>query len=84
VYYCGRLKGSNKKFDANETGLGFKFRLGKGEVIKGWDLGVEGMKIGGKRKLIIPANLAYGKRGAPPDIPPNAQLQFEVELRNVS
>ncbi|CAL8148800.1 unnamed protein product [Orchesella dallaii] len=84
VYYVGRLKQNNKKFDASEGGPGFRFRLGKGEVIRGWDLGVEGMKVGGKRKLVIPAQLAYGKRGAPPDIPPNATLIFEVELKNVS
>lgn len=48
VYYVGRLKSNNKKFDSNESGQGFKFKLGKGEVIKGWDLGVEGMKVGGK------------------------------------
>jgi len=84
VYYCGRLKSNNKKFDASESGPGFKFKLGKGEVIKGWDLGVDGMKVGGKRRLIIPANLAYGKKGAPPEIPPNSTLLFDVELRQVN
>lgn len=58
MYYVGRLKSNNKQFDASQNGPGFKFRLGKGEVIKGWDLGVEGMKVGGKRRLTIPAQLA--------------------------
>lgn len=59
VYYSGRLKSNNKQFDSAQSGPGFKFRLGKGEVIRGWDLGVEGMKVGGKRRLTIPAQLAY-------------------------
>jgi len=84
VYYSGRLKSNNKQFDASTSGPGFKFRLGKGEVIKGWDVGVDGMKVGGKRRIIIPSHMAYGKKGAPPDIPPNATLVFEIELKNVS
>merc|ERR1711879_274006 len=78
VQYIGRLAtGSKKVFDRSKK---FSFRLGAGEVIKGWDLGIAGMKVGGKRKLLIPAKLAYGASGAPPDIPPNAKLEFDVIL----
>jgi len=76
VRYDGRLASSGKRFDKGTI----DFRLGAGEVIKGWDLGVDGMRVGEKRKLLIPAPMAYGSRGAPPDIPPNAALCFEVEL----
>ncbi|KAG0148722.1 hypothetical protein CROQUDRAFT_654557 [Cronartium quercuum f. sp. fusiforme G11] len=77
--YIGKLN-NGKTFDSNTKGDPFRFKLGKGEVIKGWDEGIKGMKIGGERKLIVPAALAYGKRGAPPDIPPNSTLTFEVKL----
>uniref|UniRef100_A0A7S0Q847 peptidylprolyl isomerase n=1 Tax=Coccolithus braarudii TaxID=221442 RepID=A0A7S0Q847_9EUKA len=77
VKYMGTLT-NGKKFDAGSI----QFRLGGGEVIKGWDVGVAGMKVGGKRLLTIPPELAYGRRGAPPSIPPNATLKFEVELLN--
>ncbi|XP_053683257.1 39 kDa FK506-binding nuclear protein [Sabethes cyaneus] len=83
VYYEGRLKKNNKVFDSTTKGAGFKFALGRGEVIKGWDLGVSGMKVGGKRRLTVPHQLAYGTRGSPPVIPPNSTLVFDVELRNV-
>ncbi|KAI9298735.1 hypothetical protein K502DRAFT_362158 [Neoconidiobolus thromboides FSU 785] len=79
VRYVGKLT-SGKVFDSNNTGKPFQFRLGAGEVIKGWDQGVVGMKVNGQRKLTIPAALAYGKRGAPPDIPGNATLEFEIKL----
>ncbi|KNC97465.1 uncharacterized protein SPPG_07382 [Spizellomyces punctatus DAOM BR117] len=82
VRYIGRLA-NGKVFDSNTKGSPFIFRLGAGEVIRGWDLGVNGMNIGGVRKLTIPASLAYGSRGAPPDIPPNATLEFEVKLLEV-
>jgi FK506-binding nuclear protein len=75
VKYVGTLT-NGKRFDAGDI----SFRLGAGEVIKGWDLGVAGMRVGGKRKLRIPPDAAYGKRGAPPTIPPNATLLFDVEL----
>ena len=83
VHYSGWLE-SGKKFDSSvDRGQPFSFPLGTGRVIKGWDEGVQGMKVGGKRKLIIPANLGYGARGAGGAIPPNATLIFEVELLGV-
>ena len=84
VYYEGRLQKNNKKFDASKKGPGFKFHLGAGEVIKGWDAGVVGMKIGGKRRLTVPAHMAYGKGGSPPVIPPNSTLVFDVELKGIN
>ena len=84
VYYEGRLKGNKKKFDACQSGKPFKFRLGHGEVIKGWDLGVEGMKVGGKRRLTIPANMAWGDAGDVPDIPPKSTVEFDVEFMYVN
>ncbi|KAI5651369.1 FKBP-type peptidyl-prolyl cis-trans isomerase domain-containing protein [Phthorimaea operculella] len=83
VYYEGRLKQNNKMFDNCVKGPGFKFRLGAKEVISGWDVGVAGMKVGGKRKIVCPPNMAYGAKGSPPVIPPNSTLVFEVELKNV-
>jgi FKBP-type peptidyl-prolyl cis-trans isomerase len=87
VHYVGTLK-DGKKFDANVAGDDpFEFKLGVGKVIKGWDEGVAGMKVGGKRKLLIPPDLAYGadgvKEGGKVIIPPNAELIFEVELVKV-
>ncbi|XP_030562681.1 39 kDa FK506-binding nuclear protein [Drosophila novamexicana] len=83
VYYIGRLKSNNKTFDSMQKGNGFKFALGAGEVIKGWDVGVVGMKVGGKRRITCPAHMAYGTRGHPPTIPPNSTLVFDVELKAV-
>lgn len=83
VYYEGRLKSNNKVFDATKNGPGFKMTLGRGEVIKGWDIGLAGMKVGGKRRLTCPPNLAYGPKGNPPVIPANSTLVFDVELKNV-
>lgn len=87
VHYTGWLDEGGKKgkkFDSSlDRGKPFVFALGGGMVIKGWDEGVAGMKIGGKRTLMIPANLGYGARGAGNDIPPNANLLFDVELLDV-
>ncbi|KAF9292370.1 peptidylprolyl isomerase fpr4 [Mortierella alpina] len=77
--YIGRLT-TGKVFDKNTSGKPFNFNLGRGEVIKGWDLGIQGMMLGGERRLTIPPALAYGAQGAPPDIPRNATLVFEVKL----
>jgi FKBP-type peptidyl-prolyl cis-trans isomerase len=84
VHYTGWLT-DGKKFDSSlDRQAPFKFRLGAHQVIAGWDKGVAGMKVGGKRKLTIPSDLAYGSRGAGSVIPPNATLVFEVELLDVS
>ncbi|XP_016985424.1 39 kDa FK506-binding nuclear protein [Drosophila rhopaloa] len=83
VYYIGRLQSNNKTFDSLLKGKPFKFALGGGEVIKGWDLGVAGMKVGGKRRITCPPAMAYGSRGAPPKIGPNSTLVFDVELKAV-
>jgi FKBP-type peptidyl-prolyl cis-trans isomerase FkpA len=84
VQYTGTLL-DGTKFDSSydHGGDPFKFTLGKGQVIKGWDEGVVGMKVGGKRRLRIPADLAYGERGSPPVIPPGAALVFDVQLVSV-
>jgi peptidylprolyl isomerase/FKBP-type peptidyl-prolyl cis-trans isomerase FkpA len=79
VHYTGWLT-DGTRFDSSVGGAPFSFSLGAGEVIEGWDRGVAGMKVGGKRKLTLPPELGYGAAGAPPDIPGNATLVFEVEL----
>ncbi len=83
VNYKGTLV-SGKMFDQSYGKQPFSFQLGAGQVIKGWDEGVAGMKVGGKRKLVIPARLGYGSQGAGGVIPPNATLVFIVELLGVS
>jgi peptidylprolyl isomerase len=81
VNYVGVLYKGGKEFDASwKRKEPFQFKLGEGQVIKGWDQGVAGMRIGGRRELIIPSELAYGKTGSPPSIPANAPLVFVIDL----
>ncbi|KAJ4339273.1 peptidylprolyl isomerase fpr3 [Ascochyta clinopodiicola] len=81
--YIGKLK-NGKVFDSNKKGKPFAFKLGVGQVIKGWDVGVAGMTAGGERRLTIPAAMAYGKKGAPPDIPGNSDLIFDIKCISVN
>lgn len=83
LYDPAKPMGRGKQFDTSAGSEPFSFELGAGRVIKGWDEGFENMKVGGKRKLIIPSEMAYGKRGAGTVIPPDANLMFEVELVDV-
>jgi peptidylprolyl isomerase len=85
VQYVGVDYEAGEEFDSSYgTGEPFTFQLGAGEVIDGWDQGVEGMKVGGRRQLVIPPDLAYGKQGQPPAIGPNATLVFVIDLVSVN
>jgi len=83
VHYTGLLQDGSKFDSSLDRGQPFTFTLGAGQVIPGWDEGVAGMKVGGKRKLVVPPDLGYGAQGYPPVIPANATLIFEVELLEV-
>ena len=85
VQYVGVLYNNNKQFDSSwdKGRQPFQFTLGQGGVIQGWDRGLVGMKVGGRRKLTIPPDLAYGAQGQPPSIPPNATLVFEIDLKKI-
>lgn len=84
VHYTGTLTNGNKFDSSLDRGQPFSFKLGVRQVIQGWDQGIVGMKVGGKRRLEIPSAMAYGASGYPPVIPPNSDLIFEVELLGVS
>lgn len=83
VHYTGTLEDGTKFDSSVDSGQPYNFKIGTGTVIRGWDEGVMTMKVGGKRKLIIPPNLAYGASGRPPKIPPNATLVFDIQLLGV-
>ena len=83
LYDPAQAQNKGRQFDTSAGRGPFSFQLGAGRVIRGWDQGVPGMRVGGQRRLTIPPELAYGSAGAPPDIPPNATLVFDIELLSV-
>lgn len=83
VHYTGTLENGTKFESSRDKGTPYSFVIGQGKVIKGWDEGLMTMKVGGKRKLIIPSKLGYGPAGRPPSIPPNSTLLFDIELLDV-
>ncbi len=83
VHYTGTLQDGTKFDSSRDRGKPYEFRIGTGAVIKGWDEGLMTMKVGGRRKLIVPPNLGYGPRGNPPSIPGNSTLLFDVELMGI-
>jgi FKBP-type peptidyl-prolyl cis-trans isomerase len=84
VHYTGTLLDGSKFDSSRDRNEPFTFRLGARQVIPGWDEGVKGMKVGGTRELTVPSSMAYGARGFPPVIPPNAALNFDIELLDVT
>ena len=86
VQYVGQLFADGKQFDTSwqKGRTPFEFTIGQGQVIQGWDQGIPGMKVGGRRILVIPADLAYGAAGSPPTIPANAPLVFVVDLKKIA
>jgi hypothetical protein len=84
VHYTGTLMNGQKFDSSRDRGAPFDFTVGNGSVIKGWDQGVVGMKPGGKRRLVIPQDIAYGEAGRPPEIPPKAGLKFDIELLEIN
>ena len=83
VHYTGTLINGTKFDSSRDRGQPYEFVVGRGAVIKGWDESIQPMKVGGRRRLVVPAALGYGQRGMPPNIPPNAKLDFDVELLGV-
>jgi FKBP-type peptidyl-prolyl cis-trans isomerase len=84
VHYTGTLMNGSKFDSSRDRGQPFDFKLGTGGVVKGWDQGLVGMKVGGKRRLVIPQALGYGDEGSPPNIPAKAGLKFDIELLQIN